>query len=39
MKYYKYINSKGVVSGYGVGFITTDEYGSTDVQNIEEKVI
>lgn len=35
MKYYKYINSKGVECGYGIGTMTADEYGSTDVQNIE----
>ena len=35
MKYYKYINSKGVECGYGIGTMTADEYDSTDVQNIE----
>ena len=35
MTYYKHINSKGVLIGYDIGLITTDEYGSTDVQNIE----
>lgn len=35
MQYYKHINSRGVVVGYGVGIMTSDEYGSTDVQNIE----
>lgn len=32
---YKYINSKGVECGYGGGLMTADEYGSTEVQNIE----
>lgn len=35
MKYFKYINSKGFEVGYGTAIITADEYGSTDVQNIE----
>lgn len=35
MKYYKYINSKGVEAGYGIGIMTRDEYGSSEVQNIE----
>lgn len=35
MQYYKHINSRGVVVGYDVGIMTSDEYGSTDVQNIE----
>ena len=35
MKYYKYINSKGIECGYGVETMDADEYGSTDVQNIE----
>lgn len=35
MKYYKYINSEGAECGYGIGQMTSDEYGSTDVQNIE----
>lgn len=33
--YYKYINSKGFEVGYGNSQMTADEYGSTDVQNIE----
>lgn len=35
MKYYKYINSRGVESGYGESLLCKDEYDSTDVQNIE----
>ena len=35
MKYYKYINSKNEQCGYGIDLIVVDEYGSTDVQNIE----
>lgn len=35
MTYYKHINSKGVLVGYDIGLITTDEYGSTEVQNVE----
>lgn len=35
MKYFKYINSKGIEVGYGTAIITIDEYDSTDVQNIE----
>lgn len=35
MQHYKYINSKGVLCGYGEALMYADEYGSTDVQNIE----
>jgi hypothetical protein len=35
MQYYKYINSKGVPCGYGGALMYADEYGSTDVKNIE----
>ena len=35
MGYYKYINSKGIETGYGDCIAIADEYGSTDVQNIE----
>lgn len=34
MKYYKYINSKGVEVGYGMGTMNTDEYG-LPMQNFE----
>lgn len=34
-KYYAQINSRGILQEIDLGFITDDEYGSTDVQNIE----
>ncbi len=35
MFYYANINSKNVLIGIGLGLLTEDEYGSTDVLNIE----
>lgn len=35
MGYYKYINSKGIETGYGDCIAIADEYGSADIQNIE----
>ena len=34
-KYYAQVNSKGILQEIDLGFITDDEYGSTDVKNIE----
>ena len=34
-KYYAQVNSRNVLQEIDLGFITDDEYGSTDVQNIE----
>ena len=35
MYYFANINSKNILTDVGLGLMTTDEYGSSDVQNIE----